>query len=327
MTAIRHTPVLLKEVLRALSPRDGGIYVDGTFGGGGYSVALLEAADCKVFGIDRDRQAIARGRALEARFEGRLTLIEGRFSEMDALVKAAGVDKVDGVALDIGVSSHQLENASRGFSFQAEGPLDMRMDGKGESAADVVNGYPESELADIIYRYGEEKKSRRIAKKIVEAREKNPIRTTTELARIVSKALGAGNARGARRTHPATRVFQALRIYVNQELSELEAGLKAAERILSEGGRLAVVTFHSLEDRIVKTFFKLRSGQIPQGSRHSPPDATPGKWREPTLFLERSSAITPGEAEIAANPRARSAKLRVAVRTAAPAEAHDARGA
>lgn len=327
MTATRHTPVLLKEVLRALTPRDGGIYVDGTFGGGGYSVALLEAADCKVFGIDRDAQAIARGRVLEARYQGRLTLIEGRFSEMDALLEAAGVDQVDGVALDVGVSSHQLEDASRGFSFQAEGPLDMRMSRHGESAADVVNGYPEAELADIFYRFGEEKKSRRIAKKIVAARKQQPIRTTTELARIVGEALGVRSGRGARRTHPATRVFQALRIYVNQELGELEAGLKAAERILREGGRLAVVTFHSLEDRIVKQFFKSRSGQIPQGSRHSPPDATPGKWREPTLFLERRSAITPGEAEISANPRARSARLRVAIRTAAPVGIHDVRGA
>ena len=316
-----HTPVMVSEVVAALAPKAGEVFVDGTFGGGGYSLALLDAADCRVFGIDRDPEAIARGRALEARFKGRLTLIAGRFSEMDALVEKAGGDKVDGVALDLGVSSFQLDDPNRGFSFQAEGPLDMRMGAGALSAADVVNTFSEKDLADIFFTYGEEKKSRRIAKKIVTARAEKPIATTTELSRLVCAALGAKKSKGASALHPATRVFQALRIFVNRELDELEAGLKAAEQILREGGRLAVVSFHSLEDRIVKHFMKQRSGNIPQGSRHSPPEATPGKWREPTLFLPQKKAELPAKAEVAGNPRARSARLRVAIRTAAPSGA------
>jgi 16S rRNA (cytosine1402-N4)-methyltransferase len=312
-----HAPVMAAEVVAALAPKAGEVFVDGTFGGGGYSLALLDAADCKVYGIDRDPDAIARGRALEARFKGRLVLLEGCFSEMDSLLEAAGEDKVDGVALDLGVSSFQLDEPSRGFSFLRDGALDMRMSKAGLSAAEVVNTFSERQLADIFFAFGEEKKSRRIAKKIVAARAVKPIATTAELSALVCKALGAKTSRGASALHPATRVFQALRIFVNRELDELERGLAAAERILREGGRLAVVSFHSLEDRIVKTFLKQRSGNIPQGSRHSPPDATPGKWREPTLFLPLKKAQTPGEAEIEANPRARSAKLRVAVRTAA----------
>lgn len=315
MTAPTHTPVLLAEVIDALAPRDGEIYVDGTFGGGGYSAAILGAADCKVYAIDRDPDAIERGRAMEQEFAGRLKLIHGRFSEMDVLLEAEGETRVDGVALDIGVSSSQLDEAMRGFSFMKEGPLDMRMAREGQTAAEVVNTYGEADLADIFYRYGEEHASRRIARAIVEIRGEKPIETTTGLAKIVVEAKGAKKSRGASRIHPATKVFQALRIYVNRELQELQCGLQAAVRLLREGGRLCVVSFHSLEDRIVKNFLLENSGNIPQGSRHSPPDATPGKWRGPTLILKRKKGITPGDAELANNPRARSARLRVATRS------------
>ncbi|MEE8295261.1 MAG: 16S rRNA (cytosine(1402)-N(4))-methyltransferase RsmH [Sphingomonadales bacterium] len=308
----KHIPVMLPEVLEGLQPKDNAIYVDGTFGGGGYTAAILESADCKVFAIDRDPEAIARGRELEKKFGPRLKLIEGCFSDMEALILAEGANKVDGIALDIGVSSFQLEDAARGFSFMRDGPLDMRMERDGESAADVVNSFFEKDLADIFYKYGEEHRSRRVAKAIVMARAENPITTTAQLSEIVSKALGG---KGASKTHPATKVFQALRIYVNAELDELEAGLLAAVNLLKEGGRLVVVSFHSLEDRMVKRFFNKLSGNIPQGSRHSPPDATPGKWRGPTLILERKKALKASEMEQKLNPRARSARLRVAIRT------------
>ncbi len=307
----KHIPVMLPEVLEALQPKDGAIYVDGTFGGGGYTAAILEAADCRVFAIDRDPEAIQRGRELEKKFGSRLKLIEGRFSDMEDLILAEGAEKVDGIALDIGVSSFQLEDAARGFSFMHDGPLDMRMGRTGESAADIVNSYSEKDLADIFYKFGEEHRSRRVAKAISIARTDSPITTTAQLAAIVSKALGG---KGASKTHPATKVFQALRIFVNAELDELEAGLRAAVKLLKEGGRLVVVSFHSLEDRLVKTFFNELSGNIPQGSRHSPPDATPGKWRGPTLILERRKALKPSEFEQNQNPRARSARLRVAIR-------------
>lgn len=312
-----HTPVLLKEVLDALEPCDGETYVDGTFGGGGYAAAILNVADCKVFAIDRDPDAIVRGRTMEKEFEGRLKVIEGRFSQMDVLLAGEGEDKVDGIALDIGVSSCQLEEAERGFSFLKDGPLDMRMEKAGESAADIINNYKESELADIFYIYGEEHRSRRIAKAIAEARRDAPIETTAKLAGIIVDAIGGKKMLGASRIHPATKVFQALRIYVNRELNELKDGLEAAVRILKEGGRLCVVTFHSLEDRIVKSFFNERSGNIPQGSRHSPPDATPGKWRGPTLILKHKKGTKPSATEVAINPRARSARLRTAIRTGA----------
>lgn len=308
----KHIPVMLPEVLEGLQPKEGAIYVDGTFGGGGYTAAILESSDCKVFAIDRDPEAIARGRELEKKFGPRLKLIEGRFSDMEALIMAEGVEQVDGIALDIGVSSFQLDDAARGFSFMRDGPLDMRMGREGESAADVVNSYSEKDLADIFYKYGEEHRSRRVAKAIVMARAENPITSTGQLSVIVAKALGG---KGASRLHPATKVFQALRIYVNAELDELEAGLKAAVKLLKEGGRLVVVSFHSLEDRMVKRFFNELSGNIPQGSRHSPPDATPGKWRGPTLILERKKALKASDAEQKLNPRARSARLRVAIRT------------
>ncbi len=305
-----HVPVLLDEVLEALAPRDGAIYVDATFGAGGYSRAILEAADCAVWGLDRDPEAIAEGQPLADSYGGRLTLVEGRFGEMDGLVAAR---PIDGVALDLGVSSMQLDRPERGFSFRADGPLDMRMGGSGPSAADLVNGCPEAELADIIYRYGEERRSRRIARAIVEARRSERIERTLQLAEIVRAAV---KARGET-IHPATRTFQALRIAVNDELAEIDAGLAAAERLLAPGGRLAVVAFHSLEDRKVKNFLRTRSGALPRTSRHLP--ATTQVDRAPTFELLLKGARKPTATEISVNPRARSARLRAARRTSADA--------
>ncbi len=305
-----HVPVLLDEVLEALAPRDGAIYVDATFGAGGYSRAILDAADCAVWGLDRDPDAIAEGRPLAESYGGRLTLVEGRFGEMDDLVTAR---PIDGVALDLGVSSMQLDRPERGFSFRADGPLDMRMGGSGPSAADLVNGCPEAELADIIYRYGEERRSRRIARAIVEARRSERIERTLQLAEIVRAAV---KPRGET-IHPATRTFQALRIAVNDELAEIDAGLAAAERLLAPGGRLAVVAFHSLEDRKVKSFLRTRSGALPRTSRHLP--ATTQVDRAPTFELLLKGARKPTATEISVNPRARSARLRAARRTSADA--------
>jgi 16S rRNA (cytosine1402-N4)-methyltransferase len=299
-----HVPVMLQEVLAALGPRDDAIYVDGTFGGGGYSEALLQSARCTVYGIDRDPDAIARGQALGERFGGRLTLIHGRFSEMDSLLASRGVAKADGVALDLGVSSFQLDEEKRGFSFSHDGPLDMRMDrNEGESAAELLNTLPEAELAGILKRYGEENRAKSLARAIVAAR---PIARTAELADLVERHLG----RGAQRIHPATRTFQALRIAVNDELGELERGLLAAERMLKPHGRLAVVSFHSLEDRIVKQFLAERTGRMGRGSRHAPETEAAA----PVFRTLGKNPVTPGEAEIARNPRARSAKLRAAER-------------
>jgi 16S rRNA (cytosine1402-N4)-methyltransferase len=309
VTAV-HTPVLLNEVLVALTPKDGGIYVDGTFGAGGYSCAILDSAECTVWGIDRDPDAVALGAALADRYKGRLTVIGGRFGEMRTLLGARGVDKVDGIALDVGVSSSQLDIPSRGFSFRLDGPLDMRMEQSGTSAADLVNTMPEAELADLIYAYGEERASRRIAQAIVAARRVKPIATTTELAEIVR---GAVHARGEA-IDPATRTFQALRIAVNDEIGELKRALIAAEALLAAGGRLAVVSFHSLEDREVKEFLRTRSGRAPRGGRHLP-ERRPS--HTPTFRPLHTRPIRPSEAEIAANPRARSARLRAAERTEA----------
>jgi 16S rRNA (cytosine1402-N4)-methyltransferase len=314
-----HVPVLLQETLAALAPRDGGLYVDGTFGAGGYSAAILGAAACRVYGIDRDPDAIAGGEALRRRYDGRLDLIAGRFGAMDDLLAARGVGRVDGVTLDLGVSSMQLDRAERGFSFRFDGPLDMRMEKSGPSAADLVNRASEAELADIITRYGEERHGNRVAKAIVKARKEGPIATTGALAEIVRRAVPQG--RDA--LDPATRTFQALRIAVNDELGEIDRGLAAAERVLAPGGRLAVVAFHSLEDRRVKTFLRARSGQSPRGSRHAPEAAPDGaRGRAPTFTVPQRRPVGPGPAEIAANPRARSARLRSAVRTAAPAWPH-----
>lgn len=311
MTHEGHIPVMASEVVAGLDPADGKVFIDGTFGGGGYARALLEAAQVTVYGIDRDPEAIRRGAAIIAAYPERLHLVEGCFSAMDRLVAARGVDAVDGVALDLGVSSWQIDTAARGFSFQADGPLDMRMSADGPTAADIVNATGENDLADILWRYGEERHSRRIARAIVAARSAAPITRTLQLADIIAKAAGA-KARAAR-IHPATRSFQALRIVVNDELGELESGLSAAERILKPGGRLAVVAFHSLEDRIVKRFLAERAGRNRTPSRHRPLPSSSGPAT--SFRLIRTGAIKPGDAECARNPRARSARLRLAERT------------
>ncbi len=308
-----HVPVMLREVLEHLAPRDGGIYVDGTFGAGGYTRGILNAANNKVIAIDRDPSAIAAGQAMVAEFSGRLVLREGRFSDMREL---ADVDFADGVVLDIGVSSMQLDEAQRGFSFMRDGPLDMRMAQQGPSAADIVNKLPADALADIIYIFGEEPRSRAIARAIIAARGEAPITTTLGLVKAVERA--TGRQRPQDRTHPATRTFQALRIHVNGELDELVGALHAAEKLLAPGGRLVVVTFHSLEDRIVKRFFAARSGNVPSGSRHV---FSTGERPDPSFTLPFKGHLGANEDECAANPRARSAKLRVGIRTAAPAMA------
>ena len=309
-----HIPVMLNEVLASLGPRDGAIYVDGTFGGGGYSRALLEEVDCTVWGIDRDTEALAQASGLVKRFAGKLHLISGRFGSMDELIGSHGVDVVDGIALDVGVSSMQLNMPQRGFSFRLDGPLDMRMSSAGLSAADVVNDEPERPLAEIIYRYGEERYSRRIAHAIVSARQAGRIERTVQLADIIRRAYPA-NRRGGP-IDPATRTFQAIRIYINDEISELVRGLVAAEALLGPGGRLAVVSFHSLEDREVKSFLRARTGASGRGSRHAPPsdDTAP----EPTFRLLHRAPVVPTATEVEINPRARSARLRSAERTAAP---------
>jgi 16S rRNA (cytosine1402-N4)-methyltransferase len=272
---------------------------------------MLDRANCQVIAIDRDPDAIVAGQALAERYAPRLRLIEGRFGDMAELLSAEGVAEVDGVALDLGVSSMQFDQADRGFSFRASGPLDMRMEKNGVSAADLVNEADEAELADIIFRHGEERKSRRVARAIVEARKIKRIETTGELAEIVRRAVGP---QGRDESDPATRTFQALRIAVNDELGELERGLAAAEQVLTVGGRLAVVSFHSLEDRAVKEFIRARAGRTPAPSRHAPPRA-----RAPAVSLRdlTRKPVQPSPDEIAVNPRARSARLRVAEKLAA----------
>jgi 16S rRNA (cytosine1402-N4)-methyltransferase len=306
-----HVPVLLDAVLAALAPRDGALYVDGTFGGGGYSKALLAAAGCRVVGIDRDPEAVRRGCELAGELGGRLTVVEGSFGDMVQLVAAVSAGPVAGIALDLGVSSAQLDTAERGFSFRLDGPLDMRMSGQGESAADIVASRSEPELARLIAAFGEERFARRIARAIATARRERPIHRTAELADIVRAAV----PRAEHGHDPATRTFQALRIVVNDELGELDRGLIAAETLLMPGGRLAVVSFHSLEDRRVKTFLRQRSNSAPRGSRHQP---APAAAAPPSFEPLGRRAIRPDAAEIARNPRARSARLRAAVRTAAP---------
>ncbi|MBX6321628.1 MAG: 16S rRNA (cytosine(1402)-N(4))-methyltransferase RsmH [Rhodospirillaceae bacterium] len=311
---------MLQEVLAALAPRDGGIYVDGTFGAGGYAAALLDAADCVVWGIDRDPDAVARGEALVRRYGGRLRLVLGRFGDLVELLGTRGVSAADGVTFDLGVSSMQLDTPERGFSFRADGPLDMRMSQCGSSAADLVNGLSESELANVIFSYGEERRARAIARAIVAARAVKPITRTGELAEIVRRAVRRGKAparrRGGEAIDPATRTFQALRIRVNDELGELERGLAAAEILLRAGGRLAVVSFHSLEDGRVKSFLRERAGAAPGLSRHAPP-AAPAARAAPTFRILPVSGATPSPTEIRVNPRARSARLRAAERTTA----------
>jgi 16S rRNA (cytosine1402-N4)-methyltransferase len=308
-----HVSVLLDEVLEALSPRDGALYVDGTFGGGGTSRALLETAACRVFAIDRDPDAIARGQEMAARYQGRLAVALGCFSEMQSLLTQAGETGSDGVVLDLGVSSFQLDEAARGFSFRSDGPLDMRMGKHGPSAADIVNESDEASLASLIATLGEDRQARRIARAIIAAR---PILRTRQLAEVVAHALGPRALRQP--IHPATRTFQALRLKVNDELGEIERGLAAAERVLRPKGRLAVIAFHSLEDRIVKRFLAERSGALSSGSRHAPERR---RLRPPTFRLLGTRPRMPSQAEIARNPRARSARLRAAERTSNPVAA------
>jgi 16S rRNA (cytosine1402-N4)-methyltransferase len=311
--AQRHVPVLGRQAVEMLAPRDGGIYVDATFGAGGYSRMILDTAGTRVVGIDRDRTAILGGFDLVDRSGGRLMLVEDRFSNLADVCAAQGVDSVDGVVMDVGVSSMQLDEADRGFSFRLEGPLDMRMGRDGPTAADVVARASEADLANIIYIFGEERHSRGVAKAIVAARKEAPITTTKALADVVSKVVWAKPGE----IHPATRTFQALRIFVNQELDELHLALSAAERVLKPGGRLAVVSFHSLEDRIVKNFLVERA-KAGGGSRHLPAVAQAA----PSFSILTKRPVTADDAEISANPRARSAKLRAAERT--PAVAHAA---
>lgn len=312
-----HHPVMLGEVLAAIAPQDGDVIVDGTFGAGGYSAAFLEAAQCAVYGIDRDEGALVRGKTLGGRYTGRLKVLRGKFADMVRLLEAEGVSAANGVALDLGVSSMQLDDPERGFSFRNDGPLDMRMGGASnpdtQSAASVIASIDETGLADMIWRYGEERKSRSIAKAIVAARREVPITRTRQLADIVSRAV---KRKGRDKIHPATRTFQALRIFVNDELGQLEKGLQAAERLLAPQGRLAVVSFHSLEDRIVKSFLRQRSGSVPRTSRYLP---SPPNSRTATFSLQFRGAQKPSNDETAENARARSARLRAATRTEAPA--------
>jgi len=307
-----HAPVLIAEVVEALSPAVGDVMIDATFGAGGYTRALL-AEGAEVIALDRDPTVQLHADAVADDFPGKFTLVRTPFSGLAAAFADSGRGRLDGVVFDIGVSSMQLDQAERGFSFMRDGPLDMRMSDDGQTAADIVNGYDHGPLAHLIKLYGEERQSGRIATAILRRRQAQPFTRTLDLAEVVEKALGG--RRGAP-THPATRTFQALRIAVNDELGELEAGLAAAEASLSPGGRLAVVTFHSLEDRIVKAFFTERSGNAPGGSRHAPVAL---ETRKPSFTMSFKGAREAGEAELAANPRARSARLRAGVRTAAPA--------
>jgi 16S rRNA (cytosine1402-N4)-methyltransferase len=311
-----HVPVLLHEAMDALDPREGGVYVDGTFGGGGYTRALLDRG-AHVIALDRDPSAIRAGEALKASSGGRLELVEARFGELDGVAKRLGVETVHGVVLDIGVSSMQFDEAARGFSLRFDAPLDMRMGRGGRSAADILRDEDEATIADILFHFGEERAARRIARAIVADRETKPFSSTLELAGMIARV---APAQRGELTHPATRAFQALRIAVNDELGELARGLFAAELLLKPSGRLVVVTFHSLEDRIVKQFFAARSGRGRAASRRLPGEPAEA---EPTFEVPRGQPIEASEAETSANPRSRSAKLRFGVRTSAPPRGRD----
>jgi 16S rRNA (cytosine1402-N4)-methyltransferase len=313
----RHIPVLLAEALQALNVRADGVYLDGTFGAGGYSRALIERG-ARVVAVDRDPAAIAAGQPLVVASQGRLRLIEGRFGDLDAIAESVAAAPLDGVVLDVGVSSMQLDDASRGFSLRQDAPLDMRMEGAGRTAADILREDDERRIADILFYFGEERAARRIARAIVADRQTSPYVSTRRLAEMIARV---APARPGETTHPATRSFQALRIAVNDELGQLLGALEAAERALKPGGRLVVVTFHSLEDRIVKQFLARRSGRGEAASRRLPGEPTPA---EPTFRAAAGQPILPGQAELAANPRARSAKLRFGERAAAPPRARDA---
>ena len=304
---------MTQQVLSGLNPRDGGTYIDGTFGQGGYTKAVLDAATTRVFGIDRDPAAITFGAKLISQYDGRLTLCQGCFGDMTSIMADHGITSVDGVMLDLGVSSPQIDDPNRGFSFRYDGPLDMRMESKGPTAADFINEAPEEEIADVIFQYGEERYSRRIARGIVEARKINPILSTSQLVGIIH----ANVRHYGGRIDPATRTFMALRIRINDELDELDRGLTAAQQILGQGGRLAIVAFHSLEDRKIKSFLNEHSGIVPKGSRHMPEIIETNL--APSFNLIRRGVIKPDEEEILLNPRARSARLRIAERTDAPA--------
>jgi len=308
---MKHIPVMLNEVIETLAPKDGEVYIDGTFGAGGYSRAILQKADCKLYAIDRDPDAFVRAQDFAKDFPNRFFPLQGCFGDMEELLRQEGINSVDGIVLDIGVSSVQIDEAERGFSFNKNAPLDMRMSKDGMSAADAVNTLPEEELANIIYNYGDERASRRIAKRIVEARKEKTIETTIELAEIVHSVLPK---KFGQKIDTATKTFQALRIYVNDELGELERALSAAENLLNEGGRLVVVSFHSLEDGIVKNFLKEKSGKAIQVSRHMP---MPTNDDSATFSLIKNGSLKPSEKEIADNPRSRSARLRYAVRCSA----------
>ena len=309
MTALLHIPVLRDQAVNMLQPRDGGVYLDGTFGGGGYALAILQAAHCTLWAIDRDPAAIARGMQLAASYPGQLHIVEGRISMLLDLLNAAGISALDGAVFDLGVSSYQIDDPARGFSFRNDGPLDMRMGKTGITAAMLVNTISESELADILYAFGEEKASRRIAKSIVERREEQKFETTADLANLIRSVVRPDKSG----IDPATRSFQALRIAVNEELEDIAAGLSQAAALLAPGGRLVVVSFHSLEDRIVKRFMAQAAGRAGGASRHDPAsllNAAAPKFRLLT-------SLVPEPAEIRANPRARSARLRAMERLAA----------
>ena len=306
--AAPHVPVMLEPVLEYLDPQEGGVYVDGTFGAGGYTRGILNSNICNVFAIDRDPNVKHMPDDLSQAYEGRVKLLQGCFADMQQLLQDVGVDQVDGIVLDIGVSSMQLDQAERGFSFMADGPLDMRMSQSGMSAADVVNTMEESQLADVIYQLGGEKKSRRVARAIVQARSQEPISTTKQLAEIIRSVVRMKH----HQIDPATRTFQALRIWVNDELGQLTRALEASVQLLAPGGRLVVVTFHSLEDKIVKDFCRTMSGATSRGSRHLPDISMD---EPPALFAQLTrKAVEPSEAEVNRNPRSRSAKLRALVK-------------